>query len=533
MKETKAVRILHLEDDIYDAELIQRALIRDGVTDAVHLAQSRAEFVAALDAGGFDVILSDNKIPGIDGLGALQMARGKFPEIPFLFVSGHFDADGIKKFKAAGATDCVPKSELPALAAAVRRVVEKNVDKGTPEQARYLRGMERLVAVVQELSLARDLATVTGIVRQAARELTGADGATFILRERDLCYYADEDAVGPLWKGRRFPMNACISGWTMLNRQQAVIEDVYSDPRLPHDAYRPTFVKSLAMVPIRKSDPIGAIGNYWAAPHLASAEEVKLLQALADTTAVALENVQVYAELERRVMDRTAELEAANKELEAFSYAVSHDLRAPLRHIDGFVQILVEDCADKLDDKGRHYLQRIRNNTERMSQLIGDLLALSRTTRTPVRRQKVDLSAMARQIIAEFDSAAPGRGADIVISEGLSAYGDAGLLRVLLDNLLSNAWKFTAKCAHARIEVGTTATPEAQVVYYVRDNGAGFNMAYVGKLFGVLQRLHSHDDFPGTGLGLATAYRIVQKHGGRIWAEAKVNEGAIFYFTLA
>src|SRR5262245_36348618 len=178
-------------------------------------------------------------------------------------------------------------------------------------------GMEGLVEVVQRLSLARDLPTVQDIVRRAARGLTGADGATFVLRDADRCFYADEDAIAPLWQRQRFPMSACISRWSMLNRRPAVIEDIYADDRIPHDAYRPTFVKSLVMVPIRTLDPIGAIGNYWAAPHRPTEAEVKLLQALADTTAVALENVRVFSELEERVKKRTAELEAANQCLES------------------------------------------------------------------------------------------------------------------------------------------------------------------------------------------------------------------------
>ncbi|MEG4590193.1 diguanylate cyclase [Microcoleus sp. MOSTC5] len=187
------------------------------------------------------------------------------------------------------------------------------VNEGTTSQ--YNLAMEKLLVVVQELSLARSLEDVMAIVRVAARQLTGADGATFVLRDKDQCFYADEDAIAPLWKGRRFPMSICISGWTMLNRQPTVIPDIYEDARIPHAAYQPTFVKSLAMVPIRTIDPIGAIGNYWAQPHQPTDQEVKLLQALADTTAVAIENVQVYAELEQRVRDRTAELETVNVKL--------------------------------------------------------------------------------------------------------------------------------------------------------------------------------------------------------------------------
>lgn len=187
------------------------------------------------------------------------------------------------------------------------------------EAADYIGGMERLLRAVQELSLARSLADIQRIVRSSARELTGCDGATFVLRENDKCYYADEEAIAPLWKGNRFPIEACISGWAMLNREAAVIPDIYADPRIPQGIYRPTFVKSLVMVPIRRLDPIGAIGNYWAHQHRPSDQEVRLLQALADSTSIAMENVQVSAELEQRVRDRTAELEKANEEIRRLS----------------------------------------------------------------------------------------------------------------------------------------------------------------------------------------------------------------------
>ncbi|HWJ83245.1 MAG TPA: sensor domain-containing diguanylate cyclase [Nocardioides sp.] len=187
---------------------------------------------------------------------------------------------------------------------------EMQLDAPPTAPLSHAHGVERLLVAVQELSLARSLEDVTRIVRTAARDLTGCDGATFVLREDGKCYYADEDAISPLWRGSRFPMESCISGWSMLHKRPAVIPDIYEDPRIPHDAYRPTFVKSLAMVPIRSMDPIGAIGNYWADLHHASDDEVRLLQALADATSVAMENVAVWAELEE-VSGRAGRLEAA------------------------------------------------------------------------------------------------------------------------------------------------------------------------------------------------------------------------------
>jgi PAS domain S-box-containing protein len=226
-----------------------------------------------------------------------------------------------------------------------------------------------------------------------------------------------------------------------------------------------------------------------------------------------------------------AALAVANRELEAFSYSVSHDLRAPLRGIDGFSQALLEDYPDRLDEQGKDYLQRVRSATQRMGALIDDMLSLSRVTRSEMKRETVDLSALAQSITEELQTTQPERRAEFVIASGLTASGDARLLQVLLVNLLDNAWKFTGKHPQARVEFGCTQV-EGEPAYFVRDDGAGFDMTYADKLFGTFQRLHTEAEFPGTGIGLATVQRIVHRHGGRVWAEGKVEEGATFHFTL-
>ncbi len=238
------------------------------------------------------------------------------------------------------------------------------------------------------------------------------------------------------------------------------------------------------------------------------------------------------AELEQRVIERTAELEDANKELESFSYSVSHDLRAPLRAIDGFSQALLEEYLDKLDATGKDYLSRVRSGSQRMAELIEALLNLSRVTRAAVSRETVDLSALAESVASDLEKTDPERRADFVIAQGASATGDPRLLRIILENLVGNAWKFTAKQPRARIEFGIMEH-DAMKTYFVRDNGAGFDNAYAGKLFGAFQRLHSTADFPGTGIGLATVQRIVHRHGGRIWADGMVGQGATFFFALS
>ena len=238
------------------------------------------------------------------------------------------------------------------------------------------------------------------------------------------------------------------------------------------------------------------------------------------------------AGLERRVAERTAQLEATNKELEAFSYSVSHDLRAPLRSIDGFSQALLEDYGDRLDADGQDYLQRVRTATQRMSQLIDDLLSLARVTRSVLSYESVDLSTHARAIADELQRTQPDRQVKFLIAPDLIAQGDGRLLHVMLENLLGNAWKFTVKRACATIEFGTTPC-DGQLAYFVRDNGAGFDMAYADKLFGAFQRLHAMSEFAGTGIGLATVQRIIRRHSGRAWAEGAVEQGATFYFTLS
>lgn len=271
------------------------------------------------------------------------------------------------------------------------------------------------------------------------------------------------------------------------------------------------------------------------------AAQKAILNILEDFDAAKNKVEQTNREMAREIAERKqaeealwqakAATDASNRELEAFSYSVSHDLRAPLRSIDGFSQALLEDYADTLDAKGKEYLFRVRAATQRMAQLIDDLLQLSRVARSEVRRGEVDLSALVREIAAGLRKMQPERKVEFLIAEGMSARGDARLLGIALENLLGNAWKFTSRRERARIEFGITRR-EGKPAYFLRDDGVGFESAYADKLFTAFQRLHAQTEYPGTGIGLATVQRIIHRHGGRAWAEGEAGKGATFYFVL-
>jgi light-regulated signal transduction histidine kinase (bacteriophytochrome) len=266
--------------------------------------------------------------------------------------------------------------------------------------------------------------------------------------------------------------------------------------------------------------------------------DLEIMSELALEIGLHMENIRLYAqtqqnaeELERRVDERTSQLQTVNQELESFAYSVSHDLRAPLRSIDGFSQALLEDYDAVLDASGKHFLSRIRASSQRMGQLIDDLLTLSRVTRREFKQQEVDLSAMAAEIIDVLQQQDSQRTVAVKIEDDISANGDARMLRIVLENLLGNAWKFTSTRENAEIQF-TTFEQDNETVYRICDNGVGFNMEYADKLFKAFQRLHGMTEFEGTGVGLATVKRVIDRHGGRIWFDAEEDKGATFFFTI-
>lgn len=398
--------------------------------------------------------------------------------------------------------------------------------KRTHENLKYL------FETINTLSGVRTMEEIRRIIVMAARKLVQSDGTTFVLRKGESCWYAEEDAIAPLWKGQKFPLDDCISGWAIRNNETAIVFDIYTDSRVPSEYYRSTFVKSLTVIPINRAEPIGAIGNYWAKHHIPTAQELNFLITLTESAAIAIEKVQLLENLERRVAERTADLEASNRELESFSYSVSHDLRAPLRAIDGYVRILMEEYSPILGDEGMRISSIISSSAIKMGQLIDDLLAFSRAGKGLAARSPIDMRAMAAGVYHEIVQETMRDRTEFIVSPLPMARGDAILVRQVWANLIGNALKFSSRIEHPRIIIDSREE-NGEVVYFISDNGAGFDMRYVSKIFGVFQRLHTQSEFEGTGIGLAIVQRIILKHGGRVWAESEPGKGSTFFFTLS
>jgi signal transduction histidine kinase len=337
-------------------------------------------------------------------------------------------------------------------------------------------------------------------------------------------------------------------GTAARKRHHAFTTDIAMDDRMApwRDAALARQFRSCAGFPLVVEDRcVAVLAAYASEPGFFDEEEVKLFDGLAADLSFALEAMarderrravedqlrRLSEELERRVQERTQDLRAANADLEAFSYSVSHDLRAPLRAIDGFSRAILSRYADKLDADGRHALERVRAGSERMGVLIDSMLELSRLGRRPLELGDVDLSALAAEVVEELRAGEPERNVEVLIEPNVSAVGDKELLRVALQNLLGNAFKFTSQQPHARVQFGHTEHA-GQAAIFVRDNGVGFDMNYADKLFRPFERLHSESEFSGTGIGLATVYRIIARHSGRVSAQGAIGDGATFYFTL-
>ncbi|WP_163999662.1 GAF domain-containing sensor histidine kinase [Pyxidicoccus caerfyrddinensis] len=385
-----------------------------------------------------------------------------------------------------------------------------------------------LLEVVRELAHLRELDDIMALVRRAARQLSGADGVTFVLREGDFVHYADEEAITPLWKGRRFPIHACISGWVMLHRTPAIIEDIYADERIPSDAYRSTFVKSLAMVPIRRAEPIGSIGAYWAERTAPGTRQVALLQALADSAAVAVENGRLYAA--ERAARQAAEAETRlRKELLAM---VSHDLRNPLGVITMTTSLLAPLLAP-LNGRARNHLDTLNRSALRMDRLIHDLLDFAAIEAGSFRLAPVPLAITTlMEQAAELGPLAHERGIGLELrppERDIAVRCDPDRIHQVFSNLVGNAVRYTP--AGGLIQLAATIR-ESQVELSVSDTGTGIAPDVLPVLFDRVQRPPARVPGSGVGLGLSITRGIVEAHGGSLRVVSEVGRGTTFLFTL-
>ncbi len=495
--------ILILEDEPTDAELTKRTLAKSGLDVTATIVATKNAFIAALDEFKPDIVLTDYKLPDFDGLLAIRIARRKYPDLPIIVVTGALGDEAAVELIKAGAVDCVLKDRMARLPAAVQNALaaarditdRRRAEDELARASRYARSLieaslDSLVTISAEGKITdvnKATEDATGIVRE---KLIGTDFASYFTdREKATLGYLHAFAEGAV---RDYALS--------LRHQSGKIMNVLYNASV----YR---------------DTEGKVAGLFAAAR-------DVTERVRDE-----EELRKYRlHLEEMVATRTQELAAANKELETFAYSVSHDLRAPLRAIDGFSRILMEDYADKLDPEGQRLFNMVRDTTVKLGRMIDDVLAFSSADRTEMKIVPLSMEALVGDAIKDLEIATAGRKVKFEIGPLPDTRGDAAMLQRVWVNLLDNALKFSAPKPDARIEIGANQGTD-ETVYFVRDNGVGFDMKYAEKLFGVFQRLHG-GEFSGTGIGLAIVKRIVIRHGGRVWAEGKPNEGATFYFAL-
>lgn len=498
------LRVLLIDDDENDERLIVRELQRSGYQVTWERVDTAASLENALRKE-WDVVTCDWVMPSFTAPAALKILSQHETAYPVIIVSGQAAEEVAVTAMQAGACDVISKWNLVRLGPAIERELRhapvrragKRAEKALRQsELRYRRLFES----------AKD-----GIIIMNADSGRIIDANPYLLKLLD---YRLEELVGQeLWE--LAPFRDIAANKEAFQKLQAEKYIRYDHLPLESKSGRRTEVEFVSNVYPVNGD--------------------RIIQCnIRDITArrrLEQEIASLTEGLERRVRERTIEVEALNAELATFSQTVSHDLRAPLRHIESFSKLLLEDYADKLDEQGRDYLTRIAGSAARMGQLISDLLRLSQTTQAQMALESVDLSAIARSVIAGLRQGEPNRPVDVIVAPGLVVEGDPHLLAVALENLLGNSWKYTSHHPSARIEFGMTDR-DGRRVFFVRDDGAGFDMTKAGKLFGPFQRLHDDGQFEGTGIGLATVQRIVHRHGGQVWAEGAIEGGATFYFTI-
>jgi PAS domain S-box-containing protein len=505
-KMDQPLRVLIVEDAKSDITLLLLALREGGFEVTYETVVTQAAMRAALQHHQWDLITSDYGMPQFNGRAALALTLEVSPDVPFIIVSGEIDINVAVALMQAGARDYVQKAELVRLVPVVRRVLldrEARNDKVLADQALIASEAQyrRLFESAQD-----------GILIVDAGSGQIQDVNPFLL---DLLGYSREEYLGKkLWEVAAFQdSEASKSAFLELQQKGYIRYDNIPLHCKTGNNVEVEFVSNIYDVGLKKVIQCN-IRDITDRKH---AEEV--IQ-------------QLNTDLERRVDLRTAQVGALNKELETFNYSVAHDLQAPLRRVSGFVSALERACGDELTPDAKELIVEIHASTEHMTSLIHALLKLASLGRSELKCEEIDLSSLARIVATELQQDDPSRRVEFIIPDGIVASGDPAMLRIVMENLMGNAWKFTSLVDLARIELGVTCAAGKPAEYFVRDNGAGFDMQYANRLFGAFQRLHLDNEFPGTGIGLASVQRIIHRHGGRIWAESSVGQGTTFYFDL-
>ncbi|MDP2816589.1 MAG: PAS domain S-box protein [Rectinemataceae bacterium] len=502
----KPLRILIVDDSEDDASLILRSLHRAGYEAISKVVDTVDEMLMAMKIQNWDVITSDHAMPHFDAPAALKLATQTIPLVPFIIVSGEIDLNLAVSLMRDGAKDYISKQELPRLAPVIERELHevklrkeiKNIETALKRsETRY----RRLFETAEDGILILD--AETGQI---------LDVNPFLIR---ILGYSKEDFLGKmLWNlGFFHDEEGSKKAFTELQEKGYIR---YENLPLETSSGKKISVEFVSNTYVVNDMKVAQCNIRDISEHVLDESKISKLN----------------AELEQRVMERTQQLDSLNKELETFNYSVSHDLRVPLRLISAYADALEDiNKGDQAVESGK-LIEKIRGNVKRMNNLISALLDLSHLSRQPLERKTVDLSALARLIAAELFHSQPERKVEFSIEDGISVLGDALLLRSVLENLIGNAWKYSSGHPAAAIEFGRKVEVDGGEIYFVHDDGAGFDMAYAGKLFGAFQRLHSEKEFPGIGIGLATVQRIIHRHKGRVWAESVIGKSTNFYFTI-
>jgi PAS domain S-box-containing protein len=504
----RQIRILYVEDIPADAVLVNHELRKAGLQCRTKRVDSRKVFNRELDHNLPDVILSDHGLPGFDGFAALAIAKNKCPDVPFIFVTNRRGEEMAIEMFEGGATDYVQKSNLSKLVPVVQRALREAEQRSQLKQKEQaLRDSEdRFRMVVEGI---QDYAIY--MLDSEGRVATWNEGA-----ERVEGYPAKEIIGKPL--AIFFPPEEVER-----KMPEAALKKAKKEGHAFNQGWR-----------VRKDG-----SRFWSQEIITALRGeggqlrgfTKVAHDMTQAKQAEDEIQRLNSQLESRVIERTAQLEAVNRELEAFSYSVSHDLRAPLRHIVGYVEVLRTAAGHTLDETSREHLETIAKSAAHMGEMIDALLEFSRMDHAEMRCKRVSLAALVKDVRRELRSETKGRQIDWRIGDLPEVGGDPVMLRQAVANLLSNAIKYTRTRLKAKIEIGAK-NGERETIFFVRDNGVGFDMNYADKLFGVFQRLHRSGEFEGTGVGLAIVRRVIHQHGGRTWAEGKTDAGATLYFSL-